>query len=282
MEDRGLFLIGEVSRLFNVSVSILRYYDKMGILCPEYKDPENGYRYYSTRQFECLNTIRYLRELRMPLEEIKKFLHNRNIGQIRNMLIRQKEEVAHRQLELSLLQRKIDHRLRQLDEAVNCELDVIREERTPARRLALLEKELVPESYLDLEQSIRLLEEKEETAIVFLGKVGLGITQESLSKKQYLPYELVFIILDEEDSYKGDVLGLPEETCLTVRFRGSHERAKGYYGQLMAYAGEHGYSLAGFSREITIIDYGITDDVSSFVTEIQVPVVRDAGQDMDG
>ncbi|MEI3190543.1 MAG: MerR family transcriptional regulator [Lachnospiraceae bacterium] len=39
----------------------LRHYEKAGLLCPEHTDQETGYRYYSVRQFEVLNTIRYLR-----------------------------------------------------------------------------------------------------------------------------------------------------------------------------------------------------------------------------
>lgn len=53
--------------MFHISVGTLRHYEKIGLLQPEYIDNETGYRYYSTRQFECLNTIRYLRVLDMSL-----------------------------------------------------------------------------------------------------------------------------------------------------------------------------------------------------------------------
>lgn len=49
---KGFFSIGEVSKLFNVKTSALRYYDEIGLLKPEYKDRKNNYRYYSTQQFE--------------------------------------------------------------------------------------------------------------------------------------------------------------------------------------------------------------------------------------
>ena len=88
MKNNEWFQIGEVARLFHISVSILRHYDKIGLLKPEYTDPETGYRYYSTRQFECLNTIRYLRALDMPLDQISTFLQNRNLDTIHNLLIR--------------------------------------------------------------------------------------------------------------------------------------------------------------------------------------------------
>ena len=63
MEQGKLYRIGEVAKLFRLSAGSLRHYETMGILPPAYVDPESGYRYYSTQQFECLNTIRYLRYL---------------------------------------------------------------------------------------------------------------------------------------------------------------------------------------------------------------------------
>ena len=41
----------------------------------DYIDPATGYRYFSTRQFEPLNTIRYLRALDMPLRDIERVLY---------------------------------------------------------------------------------------------------------------------------------------------------------------------------------------------------------------
>lgn len=82
MAEAKLFFIGEVAKLFHVSVSSLRHYEAAGLLQPEYISPDSGYRYYSTRQFEVLNTLRYLRALGMPLHEIADFLQNRNLDSI--------------------------------------------------------------------------------------------------------------------------------------------------------------------------------------------------------
>ena len=74
MDKPKLFQIGDVAKLFHLSVSSLRHYENVGLLTPEYIAPGTGYRYYSPRQFEALNTIRYLRALDMPLAEIADFL----------------------------------------------------------------------------------------------------------------------------------------------------------------------------------------------------------------
>ena len=123
-ENRELFPIGEVAKMFRVSVGTLRHYEKIGLLAPEFVAPDTGYRYYSTRQLECLNTIRYLRVLEMPLEQIREFLQNREVEKIQEMLQQQKEVVAQKQRALEIVQRKIENRLRQIQDALASELDV--------------------------------------------------------------------------------------------------------------------------------------------------------------
>ena len=86
MDDKKLFRISDVAKMFRVSTGTLRHYEKAGLLCPEHTDQETGYRYYSVRQFEVLNTIRYLRALDLPLDEIAEFLHNRDIEVIEEKL----------------------------------------------------------------------------------------------------------------------------------------------------------------------------------------------------
>ena len=44
MADKQLFKIGEVARMYHLSLGILRHYEKEGLLAPEYTDPEPGYR----------------------------------------------------------------------------------------------------------------------------------------------------------------------------------------------------------------------------------------------
>ncbi|MGN1140194.1 MAG: MerR family transcriptional regulator [Oliverpabstia sp.] len=272
MNHNGLFRIGEVSKLFHVSISILRHYDKIGLLKPEYTDPDTGYRYYSTRQFECLNTIRYLRALDMPLEKISVFLQNRNIESIHNLLMEQQREVKQRRHELTLIERKIEKRLQQLDDALFSQLNVIIPTHNPPRRLTAIRRELSPSSYLDLEYSIRELEQFEDNSVTFLGKVGVGISADHLVNHRYRPYDIVFILLDEEDEFKGKTILLPEENCLSIRFQGGHEKASEYYEKLMNHIENNNYSVTGFSKEITMIDYGLTNDVTRFVTEIQIPI----------
>jgi len=267
-----LFQIGEVAKLFHISVGSLRHYEQAGLLTPQYIDPDSGYRYYSTQQFEVLNTIRYLRVLDMPLDQIAEFLQNRDIDVIEEKMARQKQAVIEKQRELKSIERKIDHRLRQLHDARNAELDVVGVEDAPACRLVLMRDSLKPSGWLDLENPIRQLAAEQKTAVVFLGKVGVGISKENLTAGHFDQYDYIFLLLDEEDAYEGRAEIFPAGKCMAVRFCGSHSEAPAYYKRLAAYAAAHNLAISGFSREITMIDYGITNDRSKFVTEIRIPV----------
>ena len=54
---KNLFSIGEVSKQQNISRQALIFYDKIGLFCPVYTNPNNGYRYYSANQLDYLDTI---------------------------------------------------------------------------------------------------------------------------------------------------------------------------------------------------------------------------------
>ena len=272
MSGGELFRIGEVARLFHLSVSTLRHYERLGLVTPERVDPDTGYRYYSARQFEALNTVRYLRALDMPLEEISDFVHNRDLDNIQAKLRQQRETVARKRAELERVQRKIDARLEQLEEARHCELDHIRLVEAAHCRIVWVGGALTIRDYHDMELPVSRLSRDEEEAVVFLGKVGLGLSVQALERGEFDRYDGIFLVLDRADRFAGETVDLPGGRCAQVRFRGSHGEAPAQYRRLMDFLTGERLRPAGFAREITMIDYGVTDDPSQFVTEITVPV----------
>lgn len=272
MERKKLFPIGEVSKLFHISVSSLRHYENIGLLTPEYISPNSGYRYYGTEQFEILNTIRYLRVLDMPLSEIEDFLKNKEICRIEEKLQQQKQTVLKKQQELKRIEQKIDHRLNWLLDAQNTPLDTVSLIQLPSYRIVWVDDTLKINDSPDMEAPIRKLDQSDEEAVVFLGKVGLGISVEHLQSEQTEQYDGIFLVLDKEDIYTGKTLTLPETLGVRLRFRGSHTEAHAQYQKLLDYIKKHQMQIVGFSREITLVDYGITNDTEKFVTEICIPV----------
>ena len=54
------FSVGEISKLTNVPIQTLRYYDKMGLLKPAYINEQNNYRYYSVNQFIKIDLLNFI------------------------------------------------------------------------------------------------------------------------------------------------------------------------------------------------------------------------------
>ena len=66
--------IGEFSRACNVPISVLHYYDRYGLLKPDYIDRFTGYRYYSENQIRICARINALKAAGFSLSEIKQML----------------------------------------------------------------------------------------------------------------------------------------------------------------------------------------------------------------
>ncbi|WP_327002149.1 MerR family transcriptional regulator [Dactylosporangium sp. NBC_01737] len=66
--------IGEFATLTHLSVRTLRRYHEAGLLEPATVDPFTGYRYYSTEQIPSAQVIHRLRELDVPLAEVRSIL----------------------------------------------------------------------------------------------------------------------------------------------------------------------------------------------------------------
>jgi DNA-binding transcriptional MerR regulator len=66
--------IGRFADATGLTVKALRHYDEIGLLVPARVDPNNGYRYYDPAQIESAVTIRRLRALELPLDEIRALL----------------------------------------------------------------------------------------------------------------------------------------------------------------------------------------------------------------
>ena len=113
-----MFKIGDFSRLAQVSVRMLRHYDKLGLLEPSYTDRFTGYRYYTIDQLPRLNRIVALNDLGLTLAQISDLLGKDDklpAEQLRGMLALRRAELA-RELEEKRWQlASVEARLQQIE-----------------------------------------------------------------------------------------------------------------------------------------------------------------------
>lgn len=109
MQDTDLLSIGQLARLSGLSVGALRHYDEVGVLAPAYVDPSSGYRRYSRSQVDDARTVALLRELEVPLEDVRAVLAEDDPAARRALLARHRDRVAARVVRLQRVLHRLTH-----------------------------------------------------------------------------------------------------------------------------------------------------------------------------
>lgn len=226
-----MLTIGDFSRISRVSPRMLRYYDAMGLLCPETVG-ENGYRYYRQEQLADLVRIQWLKDYGFPLAQVRTLLPLNDAAlaeHLRRQVTVLRQELAVRQAQL--------HRLEQ---------DILRMEGTKPMN----------ETY-----HVILLEDPEQK--VFSIRKTLGVAQfhdffDELFREAYArgirqagPIQMLYH--DEEFNHEHsdvevqmvvaqdgpDVKIKPAYLCAAVQHHGPYENLHLAYAALCAWLAEH-------------------------------------------
>ena len=86
----GLLRIGQVSKLYGISIDTLRHYDRKGLLKPIIHD-QNDYRYYALEHLDILEMILVGKYMEIPLNQMKERIDSENIHGYLSMINKQKE-----------------------------------------------------------------------------------------------------------------------------------------------------------------------------------------------
>lgn len=91
-----MYSIGQVSEMFGLPISTLRYYDKQGLF-PD-MERSSGIRRFSDKEIEALRVIQCLKKSGLEIKDIKQFMEwckegPKTYENRRNLFVRQKENV---------------------------------------------------------------------------------------------------------------------------------------------------------------------------------------------
>ena len=109
-----MYQIGEFSKICQVTVKTLRYYDRIGILKPSEVDRFTGYRYYDRVQLERMLFIQKLKRYGFSLEEIQPLLSCDN-DTFCQTLRQQREKLKWQQMELGMILQELTLHLQNLE-----------------------------------------------------------------------------------------------------------------------------------------------------------------------
>lgn len=97
------YSIGKISKKCNVTIKTLRYYDKIKLLQPEYRDKTTNYRYYTKKQMIDVLVIRRLRALGISIDDIKTIISKPSISNYINIISSKSKQITS---EIELLEAK--------------------------------------------------------------------------------------------------------------------------------------------------------------------------------
>lgn len=103
-----MYTIGQISEMFGLPISTLRYYDKEGLFPGMQRT--SGIRRFGDREIEALRVIECLKKSGLEIKDIKQFMEWCSLGsetypQRRELFVRQKKNV---EAELDRLQKTLD------------------------------------------------------------------------------------------------------------------------------------------------------------------------------
>ncbi|HDR3652116.1 MerR family transcriptional regulator [Bacillus sp. SM-B1] len=269
------FTIGEMAKMHNIAESTLRYYDEKGIFHPSTVDPQTNYRYYTIDQFSLLDTIKFLRQLNIPLKEIKKYIDERNPAYALNLLEKQQEMMLKKQREIEYALAKMEHRIHLIKEATKAKAEQMVIKEIPQRKITAIA--VAPNTTDDMfEYYIHSLQKnmRQMDDSLFSGDIGVTVAKKGLMQNEFQAYSSVFILLDYMPFEVQSSDEIKEGIFACVYHHGPYEETDETYRKLMKYIDQEGYEISGDAIEIGLIDWSVTENPEEQVTEIQIPVVK--------
>lgn len=274
--------IGEFSKLAQVPIATLRYYDQVGLLKPSEVDRFTGYRYYAVSQLHHLNRILALKGLGFSLEQIALIL-NEGVSpeEMRGMLRLRRAQINQQLAEMQSQLVEVEARLGQIE----------REARIPDYDVLL--KTVTP---LLIAEVRALLPSRSEIGRLF-GEVYEAIgarVAEALDPNPHVGGQTLVLWYDTEfrerdydgaaafvlrcrvpDHGRMRVHELPAGLVASTIHHGSYETIGDAHEAVLAWLEANDYRINGADREIYLYNRApIRRDDPTYVTEIQYPVEK--------
>ena len=270
MKD-NYFSTGEFAKLCNVNKKTLFYYDEIGLFKPEIVK-ENGYRYYSVYQLEVFDIIHTLRDLGVPLKQIKSFIDERNPKSVVKFFEYKTGEIEN---EIKQLIRK--------QEIMSNKIKIIKEAEKIRDNIDNLSIEEQDEEYLVLSKNI------DKSKFPYDSEVYANHLNYCYNQDLYIGYPLGFInTIDDlysENDYaytyyytkvnKNDgenIIKKPKGKYLVGYLNGSYIDIPGLYKKMLDYVKTHNLELIGHSYEEELINLIAVKDMNDYIIKVSMQI----------
>lgn len=266
-----LIPIGRFSKISRLSVSSLRYYDELGLLRPAHVDPDSSYRYYLLSQVRTAETIRLLRALDMPLEDVQHFLTEGDSARARDLLNQHERRMEER---IAEGQRILAYLRRLQGGGGGDEPPQVQARNLPPQEILAIHarapETAVPGTWRELAAELRnYLHRRRELTTQPVGAIFPDPFHDERAVNM-----TVFIPSPANACGQGRIVRehLPGGLSATIRHLGPYTLLHRSYEHLAAWMQRHGHEASGAPREVYLIGPAESADPHSYETDVIWPI----------
>lgn len=274
-KELTVFKIGEFSKLTQVSIRMLRYYDETGLLPPAKTDSITGYRMYTVEQIPILHRILFFRDTGFNVAETADALACWTRGTIDGELRKKREEI-------SLAIQKEQEKLHKLDTALqdidtgrlSAHVNVIMKN-VPAYPVCSLRR-VLPNHMAEGELWHELAGITQRNRIpVSKNALNFAIYHEGDELADGVDVEVCTVVDELGEGREGASYRMTEQVphMVCAMVYGPFENIRQGYDALAVWLSAHQiYQMDGLIRQICHRGPWNETDPAAYLTEIQVPV----------
>lgn len=277
MEEKH-YSIGEVSKLTNISIQTLRYYDQIGLFKPSYVDPKTNYRYYKDSQFYHLDIIKSLKYIGVSLEEIKA-AQQFTPAELLSFLQQQESVIEQQMNRMYEIQQSLYKTKRQMEEqlAIDAMDTVYFKNEESVRILSIKTNELTP-YYIPNTYYSSLIKTLEVENSLLSNRYGCIFPYQQYDSLDELHYSHVFtpLITDRYITHLTtdmDVKTIPSGRYICIAFIFEPDAYLTQYQKLYHYIEEHQLQVFPVVYEIFMpLNYSPNEE-DQFIVELKIKLL---------
>lgn len=265
------YTAGELADMFQIPKQTLLYYDKVGLLKPEYIS-QNNYRHYSISQYMTLEIIISLRKLDISITDIKEYLDHPSAKLLQNILS-QKQAILQEKIKAAQSTcTKIDNLLVKISHASHTHTDAILLEHRHKQKLIITRVEDIKDSKkiisIYASHNINSFDNK-ETKDKSTGWI--------ISKSDYFDhgnYQSKAYYSLMSDSYEEENCQLlPSGLYLTVQFKGTfHTEGIALREKLLKFLEANELEVIGDVYCMPLKDHWLTNSPNEYISRLSMHV----------
>ncbi|WP_097028402.1 MerR family transcriptional regulator [Clostridium peptidivorans] len=265
--------IGEFAALTGISINMLRNYDKIGLLIPEYVDEINSYRYYSESQIIVANRIQILKELGFALKEIT-MVSSCSDDDIRKLI---ENKILEKQKEKKRIEEQIQW-MRQIINDLGMYSDFVFSVKVTtlaSRKVVSLRANL--SKFEDEGLLWKRLERKciENNIKILINEYSYAITHSVDLVNNVIDTEVLRIVSEVPAEAKGlKYYELPPSEAAVVSFKGTYSRISDISSYVHKYIKGMGYEICYAPLRKYFVSPNNECDPNDYITEYYYPLKK--------